>query len=318
VILALLVGGVVVLANLNTTSNANRTFSGNSTPPATITSTNSASISTPTLAAAGPTCADGTITFDGSTALYPLAKAVGELYQDKCSGATITTKQSGSGAGLQATSDGTVQIGNSDIFADATRFPGLVDHQVAVVVFSVVINRGVTGVTDLTSQQLIDIYTGTTTNWKDVGGPDKQIVTVSRKAGSGMRATFDQYVLGGKEEAGGSNNVVADQSSDLAKTVQGTDGAIGYIGTFYAKQNGLLTIKIDGVSDEDANVKNNSYKFWNLEHMYTKGEATGVAKAFIDYVSGSSSDVQDAFKKNGFLALSYLDPAAKDAKQPKK
>jgi phosphate transport system substrate-binding protein len=268
-------------------------------------------------AAAGPKCETGSVTFDGSTALYPLANDVAGIYQDACNGATITAKQSGSGAGLQAAVDGTAQIGNSDIFADATKYPGLVDHQVAVVVFSVVINPGVTGVTNLSTQQLIDIYSGKITNWKDVNGPDKAIVTVSRKAGSGTRVTFDQYVLNGGTEATGSGNLIADQSSDLSTAVKGTDGAIGYVGTFYAKKNGLTTIKIDGISDEDANVKNNSYKFWNIEHMYTKGEATGLAKAFIEYVAGDHDKVVASRQKNGFLALSFLDAAAKAAKQPK-
>jgi phosphate transport system substrate-binding protein len=264
--------------------------------------------STPT--AAGPTCADGAMTFDGSTALFPLARDVANKYQDACSGATITAKSSGSGAGLKAVSDGTVQIGNSDIFADAKKYPGLVDHQVAVVVFSVVLNPQVTGVTNLTTQQLIAIYTGKTKNWKDVGGPDLPIVTVSRKAGSGTRATFGQYILGGAEEATGSSNIVADQSSDLSTSVKNTKGAIGYVGTFYAKQNSLTTIKIDGVTDEDANVKNNSYKFWNIEHMYTKGVATGLTKDFIDYMTSDSPDVVAARQKNGFLAISYMDKSA--------
>lgn len=279
-------------------------------------SSSTASSSTPT-AAAGPNCQKGSISFDGSTALYPLAKAVANKYQDACTGATITPKQSGSSAGLKSASDGTVQIGNSDIFADATKYPGLVDHQVAAVVFSVVLNSKVTGVTNLTTQQIIDIYSGKTTNWKDVGGPDLGIVTVSRATGSGTRVTFDTYVLNGGTEATGSSNVIASQSSDLSKAVSDTAGSIGYVTTFYAKQNKLTTIKIDGVADDDANVKNNSYKFWNIEHMYTKGAATGLTQAFIDYISGNSDDVQSTRTSNGFLALSYLDPSATAAKQPK-
>jgi phosphate transport system substrate-binding protein len=261
-------------------------------------------------------CQNGNITFDGSTALYPLANAVANLYQDACGKATITAKQSGSSTGLQAVTDGAVQIGNSDIFADKARYPGLVDHQVAVVVFSVVLNRGVTGVKDLSSRQLADIYAGKITNWKDVGGPDKPINTVSRLPGSGTRATFDQYVLNGGIEAPGDRNQSANQSSDLVNTVQKTEGAIGYVATFYAKQNGLPTIKIDGVSDDDANVENNTYKFWNIEHMYTKGEATGLTKAFIDYVSGDSAEVQSARRANGFLTLADMQSSAIAAKQP--
>jgi phosphate transport system substrate-binding protein len=276
-----------------------------------------------TTAAAGPNCQNGSITFDGSTALYPLANAVANSYQDACSGATITAKQSGSGTGLSEAAAGTVDIGNSDIFADPAKYAGLTDHQVAVVVFSVVLNGKVTGVSNLSSKQLIDIYAGKTTNWKDVGGPDLGIVTVSRSPGSGTRATFDQYILNGGNangpniEAPGSGNLVAAQSSDLAASVKGTGGAIGYVATFYAKQNGLRTIKLDGVSDDDANVKNNSYKLWNIEHCYTKGTATGLTKAFIDYLGGNSAEVKSARQANGFLPISDLSSTAKDAKQVK-
>src|SRR2546421_479544 len=155
---------------------------------------------------AGQNCQKGSITFDGSTALYPLANAVASKYQDACSEATITPKQSESSAGLKAANDGTVQIGNSDTFADAKTYPALIDHQVAAVVFSVVLNPQVTGVTNLSSQQLIDIYAGTTTNWKDIGGPDLGIVRISRSVGSGTRATFEQYVLNGGSEAPSPSN----------------------------------------------------------------------------------------------------------------
>jgi phosphate transport system substrate-binding protein len=300
--IAFILVAIAMLSVLISACGSTDTGSGSSTPAATT-------------AAAGPNCQNGSLTFDGSTALYPLAKAVANKYQDACSGATITPKESGSGTGLKAASDNTVQIGNSDIFADPTKYTGLVDHQVAIVVFSVVINAQVTGVTNLTSQQLTDIYTGKTTNWKTVGGPDLPIVTVSRAAGSGTRATFDKYVLGGATEQSGSSSLTASQSSDLSTAVKNTAGALGYVATFYAKQNGLTTIKIDGASDDDANVKDNSYKFWAIEHMYTKGTATGLAKAFIDYISGDSADVQAARQQNGFLALSFASSSAIAAHQ---
>lgn len=285
-------------------------------------SSRTTSSATPTTtSASGPNCQRGSITFDGSTALYPLANTAANSYQDACPGATINSKQSGSATGLSEVAAGTVNSGLSDIFADPAKYPGLVDHQVAVVVFSVVLNGKVTGVSDLTSQQLVNIYTGKTTNWKDVGGPNLGIVTVSRSPGSGTRATFDQFVLnngnisGPIGEKSDSASLVASQSSDLSAAVKGTPGAVGYVATFYAKQNGLHTIKIDGVSDDDANVKNNSYQFWNLEHMYTKGTPTGLTAAFINYVASDSPDIVTARRANGFLAISDMSPSAINAKQ---
>jgi phosphate transport system substrate-binding protein len=255
----------------------------------------------------------GTLQVTGSTALQPLAKAVATQYQSKCNGANITVGGGGSSTGLQHAQDGSSGIGNSDVFADKIRYPGLVDNQVAVVVFSVVINSKVTGVTNLTSAQLKAIYTGQVKNWQQLGGPNLQIVPVSRPAGSGTRLTFEQYILGTKEALSG--NPVAASSGEVAKTVQQTDGAVSYVATAYAKQNGLTTIKIDGVDDSNANVQNNSYKFWNIEHMYTKGDASGLAKAFIDYVK--SPAMTKIRQQQGFLDITTMSQAAIAAKTPK-
>jgi len=279
-------------------------------------SSNSSS-STSQGAAQGPQCANGNLTFDGSTALFPLANDVANAYTDKCNGTTITPKQSGSSAGLVAASNGSVAIGNSDIFADPTKYPGLVDHQVAVVIFSVVLNKDVTDVTNLTSQQITNIYTGKIKNWKEVGGPNLPIVTIYRKAGSGTRVTFDTYVLNGATEKTDAASINGDSSGDVATVVSQTSGGIAYVASSYAQTKKLTTIKIDGVDGSTANVRNNTYKFWNVEHMYTKGNVTGLAKAFIDYIKSNDTAVVSARKKDGFLVLSDLTSAALSAKQPK-
>src|SRR5205807_4360916 len=104
-----------------------------------------------------------------------------------------------------------VQIGNSDIFSK----PGqedLVDHQVAIVVFVMIVNSKVTGVTNLTIDQLKGIYDGTITNWSQVGGPNLKIVVVSRPTSSGTRATFQKYILGGPEKISGPTSLTTDST----------------------------------------------------------------------------------------------------------
>jgi phosphate transport system substrate-binding protein len=256
-------------------------------------------------------CATGTIQATGSTALQPLVKAVATDYQKKCSGANITIGGGGSGTGLKNAQDGSSQIGDSDIFADKTKYPDLVDNQVAIVVFSVVINSK--GVTNLTSDQLKGIYSGKTKNWSALGGPNLAIVPVSRPAGSGTRVTFETYILGGKESISG--NPVANSSGDVSNTVGQTDGAVSYIASDYAKKNNLTVVKVDGNDDSDANVQNNTYKFWNIEHMYTKGAASGLAQSFIAYVK--SPDTASIRQQQGFLDISKMSQDAITAKTPK-
>ncbi len=283
----------------------------NTTTGGTTTGTKSTTAGTP----GAYNCVQGTVATNGSTALGPLVKKVATDYQNKCSGANISTALTGSGAGLTAVSSGNAQIGNSDIFADATKFPGLVDHQVTIVDFAVVVNSKVTGVTNLTAAQIKDIFAGKATNWKQVGGPDLQIVAVSRPTGSGTRVTFEQFVLEGKESVSGPTHLTASTTGDVAKTVSQTAGAISYVATSAVASNSLTAVTIDGVQDTPANVQNNTYKFWNIEHMYTKGPATSLAQAFIDYMQ--SDTAKQAAKTLGFIDISTMSAPAIAAKQPK-
>jgi phosphate transport system substrate-binding protein len=274
------------------------TASGGSTPAAT------------TSAASKPgtfTCVSGNLTLSGSTALQPLADKASKAYTAKCPGATISVQGGGSGAGLTAVNSGNVGIGNSDIFADPAKYSaGLVNHQVAVVVFSVVINSKVTGVTNLTSAQVKDIFTGKTTNWKELNGPDLAIAPINRPAGSGTRVTFEQFVVGGKATVSGANVQTLSSTGEVAKAVNSTAGAISYVATSAVRDpsNKLTSVMLDGVQDSDENVINNTYKFWNIEHMYTKGEATGLAQAFIYYMT--SDEVKAIAKTQGFLDITQI------------
>ncbi|HZU01239.1 MAG TPA: substrate-binding domain-containing protein, partial [Ktedonobacteraceae bacterium] len=191
----------------------------------------------------------------------------------------------------------------------------LVDHQVAVVVFTIVINSKVTGVTNLTSDQLKGIYSGKITNWKDAGGPDLPIVVVSRPASSGTRATFQTYILGGPETISGPSDLTTDSTGTVVKNVQQTAGAIGYAASGPAKQAGLTIVNIDGNAPTADLVKNNTYKFWGIEHMYTKGQPKPLAQALIDYML-SDAGKQEA-QKLDFVAISDMQQSALQAHQPK-
>lgn len=284
-----------------------------------ITTTTSTPNAADTKPASIANCAQGTLSTGGSTALGPLVQAAAKVYQDACAGSNITTQLTGSAAGLKGTHDGSLQIGNSDSFANLTKNPeykDLTDNQVAAVIFAVIINKDVTGVTSLTSAQIKDIYTGKVTNWKQVGGPDLQISVISRPDGSGTRNTFEKYVLGGtKESVSGASHSTAKTSGDVATNVAQKSGSIAYDTIDFAKKNSLTAISIDGKEASEANVKTNGYKFWNIEHMYTKGAASGLAKSFIDYVKGADSKTLRQSK--GFMDLDQLSADAIAAKTPK-
>jgi len=258
-------------------------------------------------------CVSGAITAAGSTALAPLVTAVAKDYEAKCTGASITANLGGSGVGLASAENGSVQIGDSDIFKKSGQ-DDLVDHQVAVVVFTLVINPKVTGVTNLTTAQIKGIYSGSITNWKQVGGPNLPIVVISRPTTSGTRATFQTYVLGGPETIQGPSSLVTDSTGTVAIEVNQTAGAIGYVTTGAAKKAGLTTVNIDGNAPDPMLVQNNTYKFWNIEHMYTKGSASGLAQALIDYMLSDQGKQEGT--SLGFIAITDMQQAALQTHQP--
>ena len=253
-------------------------------------------------------CVTGSITASGSTALAPLVKAVATSYQSKCSGATITVNLGGSKTGLSQVQSGAVDIGNSDVKADPATQSDLVDHQVAVVIFAMIVNKGV-GVTNLTTAQIQGIYAGTTTNWSQVGGANIPIVVVSRPASSGTRATFVKYILGGPEKVSGPSSLTTDSTGTVITNVAQNAGAIGYAATGPAmKEAGIALLSIDGNAPTAANVQSNMYKFWNIEHMYTKGPATGLSQAFIDYMT--SPDAITIMQQQDFVPITQMSPDA--------
>ncbi len=233
----------------------------------------------------------GTITAAGSSALKPLADDAAEYFNDLHPDVSITIDAGGSGQGLQQVADGTVDIGNSDVTAeeklDASQAEGLVDHQVCVITMAPIVNPDITdaGVTDLTKEQLISIFTGETTNWSEVGGPDEDIILITRPESSGTRATFEKYALDGNKEAS-NTSMETDDSGVLLQNVKDTRGAIGYVALSYltGDDTGVSTISIDGVEPTLENTYNGTYPVWTYEHMYTKGEPNEVVQAFLDYI----------------------------------
>ena len=231
----------------------------------------------------------GTITGSGSSALLPLAKAAADGFMQENPNVTVTMNGGGSGEGLKQVAAGSVNIGNSDVFAseklDATQAAGLVDHKVCTITMAPVVNKDL-GVKDLTTAQLTDIFTGKTTNWKEVGGPDEKIVLVTRPSSSGTRALFKTWALGGAEEAS-NQSLETDDSGTLLQTVSQNKGAIGYVALSYlVDKDKVQPVAIDGVEPTLENTYNGKYKVWGYEHMYTKGEPDKVTKAFLDYMMG--------------------------------
>ncbi len=260
----------------------------------------------------------GSVNISGSSALQPLVQAAADKMKEKNPDLAITVNAGGSGTGLQNVSDKTVDIGNSDVFAeeklDADKASQLVDHIVCVVGVAAVTNPDV-GVTNVSKQQLVDIFTGKTKNWKDLGGKDQAIVIVNRPKSSGTRALFKQYALGGQEEVTG-QALTEDNSGTLKQTVAQTPGAIAYLAFSYLTDSTVTALSVENVKPDYENIYSGKYEIWGYEHMYTNGEATGNAKAVIEYIT--SDEFAPTITEKGYglsnkMTVKRDAPAAKPA-----
>lgn len=252
----------------------------------------------------------GSIIALGSTALQPLAEQAAKDFTAENPKAQINVQGGGSGAGINQVSAGTAQIGMSDVSAeeklkDSEKVKELTDHQVCVIGFAVVTSKDVT-VDTLTKKQIQDIFTGKITNWKELGGADQQINVINRTASSGTRATFFNTVMdktAEKEDLG----TVQDSSGAVRTAIKANKGSISYLALSYLTDDvkgEFNLIKIDGVEANKENITSKKYPFWSYEHMYTKGEATGLAKAFIDYMVSDSN--KSAVEKLGYIPMADM------------
>lgn len=239
----------------------------------------------------------------GSTALQPLVEAAQEGFTSANPNYQITVQGGGSGTGLSQVASGAVTIGNSDVFAeekDGVPAKELTDHKVAVVGMTPVVNKEV-GVKDIKKQELIDIFTGKITNWKEVGGKDEKIAVINRAAGSGTRATFEKWGLDGAETV---QSQEQDSSGTVRKIVAETPGAISYLALSYVDDT-LQPLAVDGVEPTAKNIETNKWKIWSYEHMYTKGEPEEKVKKFLDYML--TDDVQKGpVKELGYLPITEM------------
>ncbi|GLF81791.1 phosphate ABC transporter substrate-binding protein [Bacillus safensis] len=248
--------------------------------------------------------ASGSITISGSSAMQPLVLAAAEKFMDKHPKADIQVQAGGSGTGLSQVSEGSVQIGNSDVFAeekDGIDAKALKDHKVAVVGMAAAVNPEV-GVKDITKDELKKIFTGKIKNWKELGGKDQKITLVNRPDSSGTRATFVKYALDGATPAEG---ITEDSSNTVKKLIAETPGAIGYLAFSYLTDDKITPLSIDGVKPEESNVESGKYTIWAYEHSYTKGDPEGLTKQFLDYLM--SDEVQkEIVKDQGYISVSNM------------
>lgn len=251
----------------------------------------------------------GSITLAGSTALQPLAEQAGKKFTEKNPKASINVQGGGSGTGIKLVSEGTADIGNSDMAAETKIDPAkakeLVDHKVCAIGFAIIVNKEVK-VDSLTKEQIQKIFTGEFTNWNQLGGNDMAINIINRAKASGTRASFKDTVMGGKDEKEGLGTT-QDSNGNVEKSVQSTKGAVSYLALSYLTEDvkkNLKPLKIEDVEANEENIVSGKYPFWSYEHMYTKGDAKDLSKEFISFMINDEN--KSLIKNLGYIPMSEI------------
>ena len=242
----------------------------------------------------------GTISMVGSTSMEKFANALSESFMEKHPGVTVTAEFVGSGAGVEAVSNGTADIGNSSRnLKDEEKADGVAENIVAIDGIAVVVDAANT-VEDLTKQQLSDIYEGKITNWKDAGGNDAPIVVVGRESGSGTRSAFEELLE--LEDVCKYSNELDSTGAVMAK-VASTPGAIGYV-SLDVLDDTVKAVKLEGAEPTEENIKAGSYFLSRPFVMATKGEISeqnDLVKALFDYIY--SEEGAEIVKSVGLIAV---------------
>lgn len=225
----------------------------------------------------------GNLRIGGSTTVLPLAQAAAEEFMAKNADAKLEVQGTGSSEGIKGVTDGTLDIGDSSRELNPKE-TGLVDHKVAIDAIAIVVNPA-NGVNGLTDAQVKDILSGKITNWKEVGGKSAKIQVVGRDEASGTRDYVQKDIIGADAKFP-PDALAMPGTGQLKAAVAQTPDAIGYMSAAQA-DNTVKVLKVDGAKPSPETVKDKTYKYWRFLHMFTKGEAKGLTKAYIDFVLSS-------------------------------
>lgn len=283
-LLALIGAGILAVTALVACGNGD---AATAQPSAVESSAAESTVAESSAAAPAETTTDlsGSISMVGSTSMEKLANALSEAFMEEYPDVTVTAEFVGSGAGIEAVTNGTADIGNSSrSLKDEEKAAGVVENVVAIDGIAVCVDPA-NKVADLTKEQLTNIYNGTFTNWKEVGGADEPIIVTGREAGSGTRGAFEELVdlVDGCKYA----NELDSTGAVIAK-VASTPGAIGYA-SLDALDDSVKALSLEGVEATAENIKAGNYFLSRPFVMATKGEISeqnDLVQAWFDFVLG--------------------------------
>jgi phosphate transport system substrate-binding protein len=242
---------------------------------------------------------EGGIIIAGSTSVQPFIEKVAEHYMEEYPGTVINVQGGGSTAGIQATMNGTCQIGASSRDLKVSE-KGLHIILIAVDGIAVIVHKA-NIVNDLSIEQIQGIFSTKITNWKDLGGPDKKIIPVTREEGSGTRGSFEKMLMG--DVAISDACLVQDSNGAVREIIATTPQGIGFISVGLVDER-EKAVSINGIEPTLTNLITCKYEFARPFLLLLRKEPTGEIKKFIDYVLSEKG--QMILKQEGLIPATEI------------
>ncbi|MBN1972485.1 MAG: phosphate ABC transporter substrate-binding protein [Sedimentisphaerales bacterium] len=243
---------------------------------------------------------------EGSTTVGPVADGFAEAFKSMYPDTAITVNKSGSGTGATALIDGRCDIATMSRFMKDTEFKDAVAkgvfpvaHAIAMDGICVVVHPS-NPINALTTEQVRDIYIGKITNWKQLGGPDTQIVVISRDTESGTYDTFETFIM--KSQKMASNVEYVNSNPQMFARVQSTSGAVGYVGFGFVK-TGVKALTVNGVKPSVQTIISGQYSLSRPLYMFTNGypKLGSMTHKFVTFHLTEKG--QEVIEDKGFVAL---------------
>ena len=248
----------------------------------------------------GETQLSGSVSTDGSTSMEEVIGALGEQFLAD-TGVTVTYNPTGSGAGIEAVTNGTCDIGlASRALTDEEKAGDLTETTVALDGIAIIVNAE-NPVTDLSIEQIADIYTGAINDWSEVGGTAGTIARVIRESGSGTRDGFESIT--GTEDACLSDQELSSTGA-VIEAVRSNPGAIGYASLSAVEgQEGITVLKVNGVAPSEETVLDGTYTIQRPFVFVTRTDEalSDAAQAFFDFAT--STDANDLIAAAGAVPV---------------
>ncbi|MDO5398636.1 MAG: phosphate ABC transporter substrate-binding protein [bacterium] len=239
-----------------------------------------------------------TVSTDGSTSMEKVIGHLSEAYMEENPGVKITYNPTGSGAGIQAVSEGRCDIGLSSRDLKPEEAQSLNGTIVAIDGIAMIVNPENT-VSDLSIEQIGAIYKGEISNWSEVGGSDAPIVLIGREAASGTRDGFES-ITDTEDQCKYSQELTS--TGDVVQTVSSNPNAIGYASLASVKDTVKL-LAVENVIPSNETIQSGAYKIQRDFLLVTPKEKqlSQAAQEFMDYATSAAAD--DMIEKAGAVPV---------------